>query len=148
DKGKIVIDKYYEYIEHSNYIEATDKVVHAEEQIEQIETEMDEFPVLYKKAKQEIPDQLDDLVKGINDMGEQGYSFNQTSLLLDVGQLQSQMEEAVQQLENEGTEPVKQLIKETEDKITNIYDDLETEALARNFIETKIPEYEKAVDKF
>src|SRR5699024_6101641 len=124
------------------------KVVHAEEQIEQIKTEMDEFPALYKKAKQEIPDQLDDLVKGINDMGEQGYSFNQTSLLLDVGQLQSQMEEAVQQLENEGTEPVKQLIKETEDKITNIYDDLETEALARNFIETKIPEYEKAVDKF
>src|SRR5699024_10151627 len=44
--------------------------------------------------------------------------------------------------------PVKQLIKETEDKITNIYDDLETEALARNFIETKVPEYEKAVDKF
>src|SRR5699024_9226449 len=148
DKVKEAIDTYYELIEHGNYIEATDKVVHAEEQIEQIKTEMDEFPALYKKAKQEIPDQLDDLVKGINDMGEQGYSFNQTSLLLDVGQLQSQMEVAVQKLENEGTEPVKQLIKETEDKRTNIYDELETEALARNFIETKIPEYEKAVDKF
>lgn len=148
DKVKEDIDTYYELIEHGNYIEATDKVVHAEEQIENIKTEMDEFPALYKKAKQEIPEQLDELLKGINDMGEQGYSFNQTSLLLDVGQLQSQMEEAVQQLENEGTEAVKQLMQETEDRITNIYDDLETEALARNFIETKLPEYEKAVDKF
>src|SRR5690625_1477759 len=148
DKVKEDIDTYYELIEHGNNIEATDKVVHAEEQIEKIKTEMDEFPALYKKAKQEIPEQLDELLKGINDMGEQGYSFNQTSLLLDVGQLQSQMEEAVQQLENEGTEAVKQLMQETEDRITNIYDDLETEALARNFIETKLPEYEKAVDKF
>ena len=148
DKVKEDIDTYYELIEHGNYIEATDKVVHAEEQIEQIKTEMDEFPALYKKAKQEIPEQLEELLKGINDMGEQGYSFNQTSLLLDVGQLQSQMEEAVQQLEDEGTESVKQLIQETEDRITNIYDDLETEALARNFIETKLPEYEEAVDKF
>lgn len=148
DKVKEDIDTYYELIEHGNYIEATDKVVHAEEQIENIKTEMDEFPALYKKAKQEIPEQLDELLKGINDMGEQGYSFNQTSLLLGVGQLQSQMEEAVQQLENEGTEAVKQLMQETEDRITNIYDDLETEALARNFIETKLPEYENAVDKF
>lgn len=148
DIVKADIDTYYELIEYGNYLEATDKVVNAEEQIEQIKTEMDEFPALYKKAKQEIPDQLDDLVKGINDMGEQGYSFNQTSLLLDIGQLQSQMEEAVQQLEMEETESVKQLIQEAEEKIANVYDDLETEAFARNFIETKTPEYEKAVDKF
>src|SRR5699024_12678392 len=48
DKVKEAIDTYYELIEHGNYIEATDKVVHAEEQIEQIKTEMDEFPALYK----------------------------------------------------------------------------------------------------
>src|SRR5699024_11025073 len=104
DKVKEDIDTYYELIEHGNNVEVTDKVVNAEQQIEKIKTEIDEIGALYKKAKQEIPEQLDELLKGINDMGEQGYSFNQTSLLLDVGQLQSQMEEAVQQLENEGTE--------------------------------------------
>lgn len=142
------IDTYYELIENGDYIEATDKVSNVEQRILQIQSEMDEFPALYKKAKQEIPNQLDELVRGINEMAEQGYSFNQTSLLVDIGQLQTSMGEAVEQLETEETESVKVLIQETEERITDIYDQLETEAIARNFVETKMPEYKTAVDKF
>lgn len=142
------INTYEELIEEGHYIDATKLVEQIEQDITAITAEMDEFPALYKKCKQEIPAQLDTLTNGINEMIEAEYSFNQTELLVEIGHFQSRIIEAVETLENDGTESVKPLVKEIEEREKEIYDKLEDEALARNFIEQKMPDYEKELTTF
>ena len=148
DEMKEIIDTYNELIENGNYMEATEQVTLMGERLENIKEEMDEFPTLYKKCNQEIPAQLEELTNGINEMVKEGYSFNQTDLLIEIGHFQSRLIEAVEVLEKEGTESVKQLIPEVEDRMKEMYDQLEEEAIARNFVETKIPNYERAIESF
>lgn len=142
------INTYEELIEEGHYIDATELVEQIEQDITAITDEMDEFPALYKKCKQEIPAQLDTLTNGINEMIEADYSFNQTELLVEIGHFQSRILEAVETLENEGTESVKPLVKEIEEREKEIYDKLEDEALARNYIEQKMPDYEQELTTF
>src|SRR5699024_5411753 len=51
-------------------------------------------------------------------------------------------------LEKESVEKVKPTMTEIEERIQEIYDQLENEALAKNYVTSKMPSYEKAVAQF
>lgn len=148
DEMKEIIDTYDELIEAGNYDGATEQVEQLDERMNRIKEELDEFPGLYKKCKQELPAQLEELTTGINEMIKEGYSFNQTELLVEIGHFQSRLLDATATLEKAGAEDVKPLIPEIEDRMKEMYNQLEDEALARNFVEAKMPNYEQALEAF
>lgn len=148
DEINTLIDTYYELIANGEYLESSEQVQIAQTRLENMKEEMDEFPALYKKCRKDIPAQLDELVNGIKEMVEEGYSINQTDLSIEIGHFQSRLEEAVQILENENTEDVKPLIPEIETRMKEMYDQLEIEAVARNFVDTNIQSYERTLTAF
>src|SRR5690625_384482 len=148
DEIKELINTYNELVEQGEYMDSTEQVQLAQSRMENIKNEMDEFPTLYKKCHKELPAELDELINGINEMVNEGYTVNQTDLIIEIGHFQSRLLEAVQILEQDNTEEVKPLIAELEARIKEIYDQLEIEAVARNFVEAKLPNYERLLEKF
>ena len=148
DEVSKLINTYNELVEQGEYMDSTEQVQLAQSRMENIKNEMDEFPTLYKKCHKELPAELDELINGINEMVNEGYTVNQTDLIIEIGHFQSRLLEAVQILEQDNTEEVKPLIAELEERIKEIYDQLEIEAVARNFVEAKLPNYERLLEKF
>ena len=148
DEVKEIMNTYNELVEQGEYISSTEQVDLAQNRLENIKTEMDEFPALYKKCKNELPTELNELTNGINEIVEEGYSVNQTDLIVEIGHFQTRLLEAVQTLEKEGTEDVKPFVTELEERIKEIYDQLEIEAIAKNFVETKFPNYVRTLESF
>src|SRR5699024_10446153 len=96
----------------------------------------------------EIPLQLDELNKGLSEMKQQGYAIDDLDLKEEINHYQSRLLDMVKELEDDGAETIRTVIHEMESRITEIYDILEEEAIARNYVETKVPSYERALDAF
>lgn len=148
DNIKSLIDTYHELVLNGDYLESTEEVRLAQTRLENIKKEMDDFPALYNKCKKELPNQVDELEHGMKEMVEQGYSINQTDLMMEIREFQSRLAEAVNTLEKDGTEEVKPLIPEIEERMKEIYDQLEEEAIAKNFVDTNVKSYEEALQAF
>lgn len=139
---------YNTFVEEGNYIQAKELVEEIKERFEKLKQEFEEFPELYQLCKKELPSQLDELFKGVNEMKEEGYYIDHLNLGKEISEYQAQLIDLVQALEKEGTEKVKKVIPEIESDIKDMYDQLEKEALAKNYVDSKMPNYEKALESF
>lgn len=139
---------YNTFVEEGNYIQAKELVEEIKERFEKLKQEFEEFPELYQLCKKELPSQLDELFKGVNEMKEEGYYIDHLNLDKEISEYQAQLIDLVQALEKEGTEKVKKVIPEIESDIKDMYNQLEKEALAKNYVDSKMPNYEKALESF
>lgn len=80
DNVQAKLTTYNEMIEEGNYSQASDIVKEIKEQLSELQEELDEFPVLYKLCKHELPAQLDELYKGLTEMKEEGYRVEHLKL--------------------------------------------------------------------
>lgn len=142
------LHEYHAYIDEGNYLQGTELVEEAAKRLETIAEALDEFPDLYKKCKQELPMQLDKMKQGLTEMRAQGYAVDDLDLDEEIQDYQTRLLDMVKELEEEGAEMVKSIIPEMEERISDMYDILEKEAVARNYVETKVPSYERALDAF
>lgn len=142
------INTYNELVEEGNYLQAKELVERVKERFEKLKQELEEFPELYHLCKRELPSQLDELYKGINEMKEEGYYIDHLNLGKEISDYQAKLIDLVQMLEKEGTEKVKEIIPDIESQIKDMYDQLEKEALAKNYVDSKMPNYEKALQNF
>lgn len=142
------LKNYQSQIEEGNYIQAKDIVKNIKKRSFELQAEMEEFPSLYKLCKQELPAQLDELSKGLREMKDEGYFIDHLDLTREINAFQSRLLDSVSSLEKEGTSKVKSIIPEIEERITEMYELLEKEAIAKNYVDSKMPSYEKALDSF
>src|SRR5690625_3934921 len=142
------LNEYTALIENGNYVQATEIVERIKQRLHELHNEMEEFPSLYKLCKQELPSQLDELSQGLREMKDEGYYIDHLDLTREINQYQSRLIDAVTSLEKEGIEKVKSILPGIEERVGEMYQLLEKEAIAKNFVETKMPGYERALDKF
>src|SRR5699024_9245568 len=124
-KGKELVD------------DLTVRIAHVQEEIEQ-------FPELYKQCKEKLPRELDDLYNGLQEMKESGYRVEHLGFEKEINEYQARLLDCVHSLEKVGTEKVKPVIPEMEERIKEMYNLLEKEAIAKNYIETKVPSFEQS----
>lgn len=139
---------YGELAEQGNYTEGEELVKTLKEKTDKLETDIQEFPALYKACKTEMPRQLDELLKGIAEMKEAGFNVEHLDLNSEINDYQGRLVDLVHELEEKGAEEAKVVLPEIENRIQAIYDLLEKEALAKNYVESKIPNYEQALTQF
>src|SRR5699024_5874398 len=89
--------------------------------------------------------QLDELSRGIQEVKEAGYVISHLDLTKEINDYQSRLIDMVHELENEGTAHVKSNLPDIEEQIKEMYASLEEEAIAKNFVESKMPSYERAL---
>src|SRR5699024_2402188 len=138
---------YENLVETGTYSEASEIVEKIKEKMSGIEQSMQEFPDLYKKCKFELPSKLDDVYKNVREMESQGYYLEHLHTKKSINDFQARLLDYVAALEKTETEKVKNLIPETEEQIEAMYDELENEMIAKNFVESKSATFSQAIER-
>ncbi|WP_164668351.1 septation ring formation regulator EzrA [Virgibacillus doumboii] len=140
------LDQYHDLVDSGEYSEAQQLVEELKYKLGVLETEIDVFPETYKACKDELPAQLDELFKGLKGMKEDGYRIEHLGFEKEVHNYQRRLLDCVNSLEKGDASEAKVIITEIEDRIAEMYQLLEKEAIAKNYVETKIPSYQDALD--
>src|SRR5699024_10698095 len=139
---------YEELVDEGNYLQAKEVVDLVKERIVSLQEELDEFPTLYDQCKNELPSQLDELSKGVTEMKEEGYYIEHLNLEKQINDYQASVVDTVQSVEKIGTDDAKEVIPKVEEAMKEMYEQLENEALAKNYVDSKVQSYDKALASF
>ncbi|MFC2948664.1 septation ring formation regulator EzrA [Virgibacillus sediminis] len=147
DKLEEMLDQYQELAEEGNYLEAKRLVDRLKDRVVELQKQIEEFPSLYKKSKQELPSQLENLSGGLREMEEAGYHVSHLGFETEILTYQEKLLSNVSKLENAEMDGVSEIVAEVEAGITEMYDLLEKEAVAKNYLDKEMPEYEHTLNE-
>jgi septation ring formation regulator len=151
DKKIDVLDEklagYNDEIQSGNYYQAKEMIDELKVSLTELEEQMEEFPSIYKKCKQELPSQLDDLYAGLKEMKEDGYHVEHLAFEKEIRTYQEKLSNSLEKLDEGNTSQAKEIMPDIEERIQEMYRLLEKEALAKNYLENQIPGYKKSVNK-
>lgn len=145
DEVEDSLQKYHELTGAGDYLEAQQLVDNLKIQLEKLQVEMEEFPQLYKNCKLSLPSQLDDLISGIKGMKDDGYRIEHLGLEREIRGYQQRLLDCVISVEKGEVTVAKDTINEVEERIKDMYQLLENEAIAKNYIETLMPTYREKI---
>lgn len=138
---------YHEQIEEGNYGQGSEIIQNLRQQIDQLEEEAEDYPVLHHKCCKELPQQLHELTQGLTEMKEQGYILADLQIEEEITQYADRLSDLAQELEREGVTNVRNAVFEIEERITEMYDVLEEEVLARKYVEKETSVCETRVEQ-
>ncbi|MBR7795845.1 MULTISPECIES: septation ring formation regulator EzrA [Virgibacillus] len=145
DELEAQLTNYHQLVENGNYIEAKQLVDQLKLSVDSLEGELDDFPQLYKSCKQELPSQLDDLYTGLKEMKNEGYRVDHLAFEKEIRKYQERLLHIVGAMESGDFSEAEGAIEEIDGRIKEMYQLLEKEAIARNFVETKVPTYQSTL---
>ncbi|WP_407268867.1 septation ring formation regulator EzrA [Radiobacillus sp. PE A8.2] len=135
--------QYEELVNAGNYFEAQSVVGILQEEIQLLEEQIDVFPAMYKKCKNELPAEIDSLISGMKDMKEEGYHIEYLGFEKELLAHQERLVSSATQLEKGSLSDATEIILPIEERIAEIYHLLEKEALAKSFLDQHLPSYRK-----
>jgi len=140
------LEKYHELVETGNYIEAKNFVDQIKEDLVHLEKQIEEFPELFNTCSQRLPSELDELTSGLKQMNDEGYRTDALGLENEIQGYQQRLLDCIKSLKKGEFSEVYTIIAEIDDRLKEIYEDLEEEAIAKNYIEAKIPGYQETLN--
>src|SRR5690625_121743 len=141
------IKSYYESVEAGNYSKAEQFAEQIKDELSKFKAVLDEYPELLNLCEKEVPSTLDELLQGVREMKENGYHIPAKSYEEEIRTLKLRLRECVNDLTVEKMTETKTIISETKSRIDDIYDELEAEAHAKNYVDTSFNKYRQSVQK-
>lgn len=132
---------YDELVELGNYIEGKALVDDISENLEALESQIKEYPEVLDLCSNQLPKELKDLEAGMLDMERDGYYLGHLGFKEGIRKKYQHLREAVVDLEAGSSPEIEEMIQEIKNKIKEMYNQLEQEAIAKNYIDTHISEY-------
>lgn len=136
------LDTYHELADSGNYLEASQLVVSLHAELEQLEENINEYPTLLSACKASLPNQLNELLRGIKEMKENGYRVEHLGFEKEINVYIERLSDCLIELEQNQTEEPKNSMNDIDERIKEMYLLLEKEAVAKNYIETHFANYE------
>lgn len=141
DTFETQLDTYNELVESGNYIEASQLVETLYAKLEKLEESINDFPDLLTACKNDLPNQLNELLRGIREMKDDGYRVEHLGFEKEINIYIERLSDCVKALEQNKTEEPKNTVKDIDERIKEMYLLLEKEAVARNYLETHYTTY-------
>src|SRR5699024_10469925 len=88
-----------------------------------------------------------ELSNGMRQMKEDGFYVDHLQFSDEIHTYQERLLNAITSLETIGPEEAKSVIKEIEERLAEMYDSLEKEALAKNYVESKATSFSQVIHK-
>ncbi|MGP4062593.1 septation ring formation regulator EzrA [Halobacillus sp. H74] len=147
DNLKDQLSEYERLAEQGDYIEANALVKNIREEIVALQEGIQYFPDRYKKAKSELPEQLKELKYGLDDMKAEGYRVSHFDFLPEIHKYERSLEEMVVQLEQGDETEVEETLNGIEVRIQEMYQLLESEAIAHHYVEKQLVPLKAQLDE-
>ncbi|MFP7493299.1 septation ring formation regulator EzrA [Terribacillus saccharophilus] len=138
---------YHSLIETGNYFEANHLITDVKARTESLKEEIEAFPQVYKQVKQDLPAQVSDLLGGIREMKQEGYRIHHLGFEDELKAEKERLNLLIKQLEAGDAEESSIYIPALENRIKEMYQLLENEAVAKNYVDSKFEQYVQAVEK-
>ncbi|WP_277674358.1 septation ring formation regulator EzrA [Piscibacillus halophilus] len=132
------LKEYEELTASGNYTDAHELVQRLRDQLNELDRKVQTFPELYRLCKQVLPEDLDHLQNGIREMRDEGYRIHLLGLDKEIQAHHETLLKLIENLNKGHDEDVEEKIEQIRGRILEIYDELEKEALDKNFVMQKL----------
>jgi len=136
------LDTYEELTKSGNYIEASQLVESLYQELEQLEGNINEFPALLTACKTDLPNQLNELLRGIKEMKDDGYRVEHLGFEKEINIYIDRLSDCIEALDQNDVKEPKSTVEDIDERIKEMYLLLEKEAVAKNYLETHYTTYE------
>lgn len=129
-----LFQQFEDISEQGNYLEAREIVLEITKEIKDLNDKMTKVPELLTEVKTIIPTQLKELLEGYHEMKGQGFYLEHIDVKQEVEQTTEKLQTYVTLLEKAESDGVQEHVEEIKEKIELLYDLLEREVHARNYL--------------
>lgn len=147
DALEAVVTQYEELTMSGNYLQAEQLVKEMKADMEVLEMKIKTFPEIYKQCKHDLPAKLGELESGIKSMEADGYHVNHLAFEKEIRTYQERLQDSVRALDKGDTSVSEDVMTDIEERIKEMYELLEKEALAKKYLETKFSGYQSSLNK-
>lgn len=140
-----VFTTYNQLVDAGDYIEAKKNVDQLKADFTQLDEEIETLPAILEKCSTDVPHQLYELYSGIKGMRADGYRVDHLQYEDEIQDYQARLLDCIKSLEQGEIAEVNVIILEIEERMKEMYEQLEQEALDKNYIESKIPNYTQSL---
>ncbi|MGM0903357.1 MAG: septation ring formation regulator EzrA [Bacillota bacterium] len=127
-------EKFDEKTESGNYLEAREIVLGIQLNLDEIVGKMELIPQLIHDCQLGIPAQMNELKEGCREMVEQGYILDHLGTEEELEEIQKQLSEFQALIDETKVAEIQHGIEQLKEKMDHLFDLLEKEALAKQFI--------------
>lgn len=125
--------------ENGDYLEARETVLSIRSLLDKAAFKIEKIPGLLHDCQATLPSQISELTAGMKEMQEQGYSLHHLNAEAELEMLQKAVQDSLISLENGNVEEAEQGIAAAKEKIDFLFDQLENEVVAKQFIHKTEP---------
>ncbi|MBT2692912.1 septation ring formation regulator EzrA [Bacillus sp. ISL-55] len=123
-----------EKTDNGNYLEARETVLSIQALLEQVSSKMESIPALLHDCQSVIPAQVSDLKDGVREMAAQGYVLDHLDAEKEVEEIGKELTDYRTSLEKGDVEIAEQGIQGLKERVEKLFDLLEAEVLAKQYI--------------
>lgn len=121
--------------DHGNYLTAREIIQGITNELKILEEAMESIPLILNELQQKLPAQIREIRLGIQEMTENQYYLGHLELDQKLTKLDKEIEAYIDFIKNLQVEEVKEGIQELQETIDGIYEILEAEVLARQYVQ-------------
>ncbi|MED4965969.1 septation ring formation regulator EzrA [Heyndrickxia coagulans] len=139
--------RYHELTEAGNYLEAKKLADELKAETETLQEDAGKIPDLLAEMESLLPMQFRELKEGYKEMAAQGFALDHLQFDEEMKELTEKLSAYRKQLEQADTTDVEEGIREIKERIETIYDILEKEAYAKNYVLKHFREVKDILDE-
>ena len=126
--------EFDEKTDNGNYLEAREIVLSIQAMLEQVSNKLETIPALLHDCQSVIPSQVSDLKDGVREMAAQGYVLDHLNADQEFEEISKELTEYMASLEKGDVEVAEQGIQGLKERVEKLFDLLEEEVLAKQYI--------------
>ncbi|WLD92386.1 septation ring formation regulator EzrA [Alkalihalobacillus sp. AL-G] len=139
--------KYGEETENGNHIGARTYIVQLDEKLRDLKYKLEVVPDLLYQFQTEIPAMIKELKEGLAEMNEQGYRVDQLGIEKELEVVHYAYDLIKEKVNAVEVQAAKEEMSQLNKKLEELYDMLESEVLAKQFVLSEGVEVKKNVEK-
>jgi septation ring formation regulator len=131
--------EFDEKTDNGNYLEARETVLSITAMLDQVALKIELIPGLLHDCLATLPGQVSEINDGVKEMAAQGYLLDHLNAENELEMLQQVLSESIISLESGNVEAAQQGIADVKGKVETLFDLLETEVIAKQYINKTEP---------
>ncbi|ANB62157.1 septation ring formation regulator EzrA [Anoxybacteroides amylolyticum] len=139
--------RFEEMTNDGNYLAAREAVFALKQQLTDVSSMLQEIPSLLTECQTAIPAQLSELVEGYQEMKEAGYILDHLHIEQEIAKQQEKLPQCLDMIRTLELEEAKQLLEEIKSDIDALYDLLEKEVLAYQYVKTEMGQLQEQLEQ-